>query len=171
MSNGTNHPWEVAGLGKYPFRVVGVFENRGPIHMPDGTMVGAPGQPMGTCDYCGNGIAECWSIKAADGKRFIVGCDCVRKAYAEAGERVPAAVEAYAREKRKRAADAKDKAVRDRLDEILASPPPALRDAKVVTPWGEERAAVDDLKQVLRFCGAAGRARHLKRIERMIAGN
>lgn len=167
----TNHPWELAGLGLPPYRVVGIETRRGPIHLPDGTMVGAPGQPMGTCDYCFNGIAECYKILAADGKRFIVGCDCVRKAYKEAGERLPAAVEKFEREKRQAAAKAKAKRVRERLDEILANPPAVLTETTVTTPWGEERTLLDDLRRVLLACGDAGRARHLKRIEKVIAGN
>ncbi len=34
---------------------------------------------MGSCDYCGTGIATICTIKSADGKTFKVGCDCVRK--------------------------------------------------------------------------------------------
>jgi len=164
------HPWEVAGLGKYPYRVLGVEVRVGPIHLPNGMMVGAPGQPMGTCDYCGQGIKDCYKILSADGKRFEVGCDCVRRAYAEAGVRVPAAVEKLEREKRQAAAKAKAKRVRERLDEILANPPAVLVEEKVVLPWGEERSLLDDLKRALLCCGDAGRARHLKRIEKVIAG-
>jgi hypothetical protein len=167
----TNHPWERAGLGNHPYRVVGVETRVGPIHLPNGIMVGAPGQAMGTCDYCGQGIKECFKILAADGKRFEVGCDCVRRAYTEVGERVPNAVKAFEREKRQAAARAKAKRVRERLDEILAAPPAVLTETKVVTPWGEERTLLEDLERVLLACGDAGRARHLKRIEKVIAGN
>jgi hypothetical protein len=166
-----NHPWEVAGLGNYPYRVVGIEVRVGPIHMPDGTMVGGPGQPMGICDYCGQGIKDCYKILAADGKRFEVGGDCVRRACDEAGERVPNAVKAFEREKRQAAARAKAKRVRERLDEILAAPPAVLTETMVTTPWGEERTLLEDLQRVLLACGDAGRARHLKRIERLIAGN
>jgi hypothetical protein len=166
-----NHPWEVAGLGNYPYRVVGVETRVGPIHMPDGTMVGAPGQPMGICDYCGQGIKECFKIRAADGKRFEVGCDCVRRAYTAVGEQVPNAVKAFEREKRQAAARAKAKRVRERLDEILAAPPAVLTETTVTTPWGEERTLLEDLQRVLLACGDAGRARHLKRIEGLIAGD
>lgn len=72
MSSETIHTFEQAGLGKAPFRFVGMFEKRGPIPCPDGTMIGAPGQPMGTCDFCGNGIAQCCQIESADGKIFVV---------------------------------------------------------------------------------------------------
>jgi hypothetical protein len=133
-------------------------------------MVGAPGQPMGVCDYCGQGIKECFKIRAACGKRFEVGCDCVRRAYIEAGERVPREVEQFEREKRQEKAKAKAKAVQERLDAILADPPAVLVEQVVRLPWGEERSLIEDLKRVLPMCGAAGKARHLKRIEKVIAG-
>ncbi len=80
----TTHMFELAGLGTAPFRFVGVEEKRGPIRYTDKTTglemeVGAPGQPMGTCDYCGQGIAICCTVKSADGKTFIVGSDCIAK--------------------------------------------------------------------------------------------
>lgn len=76
------HVFERAGLGIAPFRFVGCYESRGPIitHVNGVEChVGAPGQPMGTCAYCGQGIAICCQILSADGRRFIVGYDCVRK--------------------------------------------------------------------------------------------
>ena len=77
------HVFEKAGLGKAPFRFVRVERRVGPIVTtiaPGITaMVGAPGQPMGSCAYCGTGIAECCVIHSADGREFIVGNECVRK--------------------------------------------------------------------------------------------
>lgn len=73
------HKFEVAGLGKAPFQVIGMVEKRGPITLANGSQIGAPGQPMGTCDFCGTGIANCFQIRSADGKTFIVGSDCVMK--------------------------------------------------------------------------------------------
>lgn len=76
------HRFEAAGLGKAPFKWVGVSEQRGPIKRTINGIeveVGSAGQPMGTCAFCGTGIAECHSIKSADGKTFIVGSDCVLK--------------------------------------------------------------------------------------------
>jgi len=79
------HIFERAGLGKAPFRYVGCTHRVGPIRtaLSDGTVleVGSPGQPMGTCDYCGQGIADCCEIKSSDGKLFIVGNVCVGKTY------------------------------------------------------------------------------------------
>ena len=74
------HVFEKAGLGLAPFKVLRCETRVGPIRMPDGTEVGAPGQPMGTCDYCGTGIKDCYVIRSKDAKEFIVGCDCVLKA-------------------------------------------------------------------------------------------
>lgn len=77
------HVFERAGLGLAPFTWVDVEERRGPITISDGdgvtTTVGAPGQPMGSCDFCGTGIVECHQIRSSDGKNFIVGCECVKK--------------------------------------------------------------------------------------------
>lgn len=80
------HPFEEAGLGLAPFKFVGVEEKRGPISWYDpksGTTLtaGSPGQPMGTCEYCYQGIAICCSVESADGKRFVVGSDCIRKVF------------------------------------------------------------------------------------------
>jgi hypothetical protein len=68
----TTHPFEKAGLGYAPFRCVGCRENW--FEMP-----GFGRKPGGTCDYCGTGILYEFVIKSADGKSFVVGCDCVRK--------------------------------------------------------------------------------------------
>ena len=76
----STHVFERAGLGVAPFRVVGVERRVGPITHDSGLIVGAPGQPMGSCEYCGQGIALCFSIKSSDGRRFIVGSECVAKA-------------------------------------------------------------------------------------------
>jgi len=66
------HAFEVAGLGKAPFRFVGASENV--ITYPDGTQ-----KAGGTCDYCGTGIrTECF-IMSADGKQSKVGCNCIEK--------------------------------------------------------------------------------------------
>jgi hypothetical protein len=73
------HVFEASNLGKAPFRVVGFEHKVGPIDLGNGHQVGAPGQPMGTCDYCGNGIADCFRIKSSDGETFVVGSTCVER--------------------------------------------------------------------------------------------
>lgn len=75
----TVHVFQKSGLGRAPFRFIGCEERRGPLRLPDGSTIGSPGQPMGTCAHCGTGIAVCCTIESADGKRFIVGNVCVNK--------------------------------------------------------------------------------------------
>jgi hypothetical protein len=75
------HPFEAANLGKAPFRFQGV--NAKVFH----AFPGAPPKPGSSCDYCGTGITnEFWCL-SADGKRFKVGCDCIRKVSSK-GERL-----------------------------------------------------------------------------------
>lgn len=67
------HQFEQAGLGLAPFKYLGMDEK---------WFVAAPGcprKPGSSCDYCGQSIAIVCQIESADGKRFHVGCDCVRK--------------------------------------------------------------------------------------------
>lgn len=66
------HPFEIVGLGRAPFRLIGM-EKR--------VYSAAPGhqQPAGTCDACGQGIMYCYSIQSHCGKVSTVGCDCVMK--------------------------------------------------------------------------------------------
>lgn len=71
------HAFERAGLGVAPFRCAGMSEK---VYV---AFPGAPAQPAGTCDYCGNGIRYCCHIKDSSGKEFIVGTDCVMKVNAE----------------------------------------------------------------------------------------
>lgn len=82
------HPFAQAGLGVAPFTCIGVEYRVGPVvAIVNGVQVdvGAPGQPMGTCAYCGQGIAECCVIRDGNGKTFIVGNQCVAKAYHDYG--------------------------------------------------------------------------------------
>jgi len=62
------HAFEVAGLGKAPFKFIGVNENRL-----------KSGQPGGTCGYCWNGILYEYRIVSYDGKVSSVGCNCIEK--------------------------------------------------------------------------------------------
>lgn len=98
------HDFEKAGLGRAPFTFKGAYEDRGPHTWTDPstgitTIAGAPGQPMGTCAYCGQGIAICCSIEDADGKRFIVGSDCVNRTGDRGLRNVKTAVQRLSREK------------------------------------------------------------------------
>lgn len=67
------HPFEKAGLGHAPYRVIGATER---------TFQACPGEPVkagGCCKYCFTGIRYAAIISSTDGVVFDVGMDCVRK--------------------------------------------------------------------------------------------
>lgn len=88
------HPFEKVGLGKAPFKFVGMVSqdlrygeailNRAEYEK---TGIAITTKPGGTCDYCGTYIVQMFKIAGADGKTFKVGCDCVAKVCGS-GERV-----------------------------------------------------------------------------------
>lgn len=100
----TLHPFEAAGLGLAPFRFRGMSEA---VYV---ACPGAPEQPAGSCDYCGQAIRYCCHVAASDGREFIVGCDCIRKLdradnrLLTAMERAVAAREKLRRDERREAA-------------------------------------------------------------------
>jgi hypothetical protein len=168
------HPWEKYGLGKAPFAWLGVFEDIGPHkYEHDGitTEIGSPGQPMGCCAYCGQGIAECHQIRSADGKQFVVGCDCVRRIESEGSPVYTSTERAHrdlANAKAKARSTARDKWVKSRLDEILADPTvvSAMSAKPSVYPAQSAKGAtrLDDWKWLIGRCGMSGRARMLKNL-------
>lgn len=107
------HPWELAGLGRAPFRYVGMYENL--FRMPDGSA-----KAGGTCDYCGTGIRYCFKCVSADDKAFVVGCDCIARCHLPA-ERIVGETEKALKEfKRKARAEARAKVHRERAEERRA---------------------------------------------------
>lgn len=91
------HPFEIAGLGKGPFRCVGLTV------MKYQACRDAPVQPGSSCDFCGTGIMNVFFIQGVDnGPQFKVGIDCVHKTHDTA---LRAAVAAEA--KKYRAAEAR----------------------------------------------------------------
>jgi hypothetical protein len=76
------HAFEQAGLGKAPFKYAG--EQHQEISYGERVIGSAGGIPLttkpgGTCAYCGQYIVVMHNIQSADGQRFHVGSDCVRK--------------------------------------------------------------------------------------------
>lgn len=90
------HPFEAAGLGVAPFRFVGCTENVFVAHP------GATPKAGGTCDYCSNGIRYEFHVQGADGRKFKVGCDCIRKV-SSPGEKLLTASERAMRQAQKAA--------------------------------------------------------------------
>ena len=110
------HPFEAAGLGRAPFRVVRL-ETR-----EDRASDNAERKSAGkmytdnhctSCDYCSTAIYNAYHIRSADGRTFKVGCDCLKK--------VDAKLESSAKRiaRARRAELIAEKAMRER-DERLA---------------------------------------------------
>lgn len=155
------HIFERAGLGLAPFRVVG-FEHK--------TFQACPGAPIqcgGSCDYCSNAISHfCW-IASADGNRFKVGCDCVKKT----GDRgLRAKVDAFERQadRAKRAA----KAIANKSEVAAALTDPATRAALATVPHynpscaARGMTALDACEWMLARAGAKGIGEAAKMIRR-----
>ena len=76
------HCFEEAGLGRAPFRYVGLEEQ---VLAHGQRVLGQVGgceittKPGSTCDYCGTYIVNIFVVEGADGNRFKVGCECIRK--------------------------------------------------------------------------------------------
>lgn len=81
-TNQTIHCFEQAGLGKAPFRFVGLetAADRASLN----TQRAGDGLTYTTnystsCDYCGTAIQNAFQVVSSDGNRFKVGCECIRK--------------------------------------------------------------------------------------------
>lgn len=169
------HPFERAGLGKAPFRFVGLVEK---------TYVacqGAPVQPGGTCAFCGTGIRYVCIVKSADGRAHDIGTDCVHKLEDERNtndehareirrlaDKVKAAQRKLAADKRA----AKAAAVTANLEATLADE--ANRAALAALPHPSPNAPphaslLSWSEWMLANAGAAGRARVAKAITAALA--
>ena len=176
------HPWEKAGLGLAPFRFIGFFMDYGPHRMivrgvngePVEIEVGSPGQPMSSCDYCGQGIGDVYRVRSSDGREFKVGCDCIAKVDADKTVANYTAVEKVAKKAKNDAAKKRDGAradaaaalvfdegeKNDRVREILASRPhPSL----------DGRSLQDYVSFMFANAARAGQMRATRIVEKVAA--
>lgn len=82
------HPFELAGLDHGPYRFIGAVSIPAPSlgeQNPTAYMNALAALPRdlvngcGTCGHCGRGIMNVCIVLAATGRKFGVGCDCIRK--------------------------------------------------------------------------------------------
>lgn len=130
------HKWQEQGLGVAPFRAVCV------ISLPDRSLAEANtsvyntmmaeacqeargfGVGLGTCDSCGMALQNNFVIRDANGKHFVVGCDCVRKT--------------------------EDAKLVDRAEYLEKQRQKAIREAKRQAAWEARRAAQEAELQAQR---------------------
>lgn len=162
VNHGFEHVFERAGLGPAPYKFIGITQS---VYQ---ALPGAPKQPGASCQYCGTGIMYCFHLEAANGKRFHVGCDCIKRS-GDGG-----LIRAYKNSPQYRAMQAekrtaKDAHVKAQLEALLAAHDPAL-DVVSDDPRNYKRLTVFAwVQQSLPWCGAAGRARYLRIMQRTIA--
>jgi hypothetical protein len=167
----TVHPFERAGLGKAPFRYLGCRRLVGPLRFAqaDGTVleVGAEGQPMGTCSFCSQGIAECHSVKSADGKRFTVGCDCIARIHGDERTPLRSAAEAASRKLRNAAAKARRdaKATTEQVELAALLADEAARAKLAALPGPKFGTMLEHAEFMATRAGATGRAKALKAVK------
>jgi hypothetical protein len=164
------HPFEAAGLGLAPFRFEGV-EIRECSGQPNaqGISIGAPGQPAGTCADCSAGIKYCCRVRSADGKRFVVGTDCIERLEANDRPLVAAVnVEMNARKREAAAARRAAKAAKDdaRIEAAKAALP-AVREALAakVHPHRPGASLADYVDWLFAHAGRSGQLRAATLVE------
>lgn len=81
------HKWEAQGLGKAPFKCVGMYSLPARSlaeHNPQAYQAELAQMPkgydIGTCAVCGMALTNNFLIRTGCGRQFSVGCDCVKKA-------------------------------------------------------------------------------------------
>jgi hypothetical protein len=153
------HCFERHGLGKAPFSVVGYGKEIFQAVPGDSR---CPIQPGAVCAYCGQGIMYVAYIQSSDGKRFKVGCDCVNKTGdwgLVKGIKNNPEYRAMSRAKAK----ARDERVTEELNNLLANPD------VLATLSKSNEAHPEKVKWALKWSGASGRARWLKKIKQGLA--
>lgn len=159
------HVFERAGLGKAPFRCVGMDEQ------VFRAFPGAPEKAGGCCKYCGNGIRYVYQIKGADGSIFGVGSDCVERT-GDAGLIRGYKTRPEARAMNRAKAKSRDERVQAEWAAMMADPD-AIRalTAHTVPNWNNSgtRPWIEFATNAWRLCGAAGRAKYLRAAKQIIA--
>ena len=156
---GMIHVFEKAKLGMAPFRFVGMEKK---IYQ---ACHGAPIQPGGMCDYCGQGIMFLCTIRDRDGKTFIVGSDCVMRTGDGNLKKV-----LNAEQRKINRQKAKVKADKDiiALDAILADSEARAKLEAVQIDEGWVRSALNKVEWMRTNAGAAGRKRALLLARRVL---
>lgn len=80
------HKFEIAGLGKAPFKLVGMYSlpssalaEQNPSAYNNALSMMPKDVACGSCAYCGMSLMHNFIVKSADNRKFVVGCDCVSK--------------------------------------------------------------------------------------------
>lgn len=160
------HPFEKSGLGKAPFRYVGmVYQEISYGERVIGSVGGVPvaTKPGGTCDHCGAYIVDMFRIVSGDGIESKVGCDCIDKVNQVLGT-------ARIADDRKKAKQAREKA---RIAAAIVALDSAhlLRSQPHPTAWraGQGDTMIDYCRWMFANAGHTGKLATARIVEKAIA--
>ena len=157
----TNHPFERAALGIAPFRYVGYAELTFQAHP------GAPVQPGGSCDYCGQGIRHSFRIRSADGREFKVGSDCVAKTCQPGGPIVTSVQQATKKAQKEQAAARLAERVAAAKAKLAADPALLTDQPHPNAYWASKGETLrNSIVFLIERAGAAGQTKGCKAVER-----
>lgn len=158
------HAFEAAGLGKPPYRFMGITQEV--FSNGDGTT-----KPGGCCKYCFTGIMWAFWLKSADGNGFCVGSECINRS----GDK--GLIEAYKSSPEYRAIQAEKRAALDarktsELQDLLNDEAVCARLSMCASPTREEKGetGLDYATWMMANSGAAGRSSLLKWIKTTLQG-
>ncbi|HRR48618.1 MAG TPA: hypothetical protein P5293_01370 [Bacteroidales bacterium] len=170
-SNLKIHPFEEAGLGKYPYKFLYA---RREVYV---AYPGAPVQPGGSCDYCSTGIYFQFWLESADKKKFKVGSECIMKASRKSATE-PVSKEDYLLRKavmdfkRNQVKDAQKERIRIALDFLDKNQD--FREVLNAIPrpgWKGEQSMLDYINWMREHSGLAGKMKITKYIENLVKKN
>ncbi len=126
---------------------------------------GAPAQPGSSCDFCFTGIMGVFWFKSKDGKKFKVGCDCLRKASKDADDYPLQTLAArLTRDHNRNVRRAREKAKMQELETLLDSSAEIL--ATIPHPYKQHSdnglTLMDYADWMRKHAGASGRVQLLK---------
>ena len=156
------HVFEIAELGKAPFKFIGVEK------VTYQACPGAPIQPGGACDYCGTGISIwCW-IEDSEGKRFKVGSECVNKVSSDKAFREDAkyAIARYRTQERNQKEHQRIQRGRELVSDLAAT----LRHMPHSQPWAREKGMtkLDEIQWWFSNAGHKGMLDTTKWLEKLV---
>jgi hypothetical protein len=158
------HVFEAAGLGRAPYKFLRMDVMRGPIRRIENgveVQIGAPGQPMGSCQYCSTGILYAFWLRSADGKEFYVGSDCIMKS-GDAGLR--RVIDPLIKQMQKEQRDARAKMTLEQALAVLPLVRDALKQERHPFGFGNKTLA-DYVDWMLVHAGQSGKVKVAKIIK------
>lgn len=117
--SGLIHEFEIAGLGKAPFRFLYVASLPSPTlaeqnpQSYQNAMRDLPrGIALGCCSYCGHDLVHNFIVRSSDGKDFAVGSECIEKVGDKGLITAVRLHERQVRQEKRRAKEAKEQEAR-----------------------------------------------------------